>query len=207
MLYPNGYRTRPNVSSPFGPRDPRIGIGSMHNGADLTNFTTIHAVAAGRVTFAGWMNAAAGYTIVIDHGAGVSSLYMHNRHHWVSRGDRVVEGQEIGIIGDTGNATGICCHLEIRIHGRSIDPLPYIAARLPKTPTTAGGTTPPADLQEAETMYIANVKNGETFYLVIGTKAHKLAAGSGARSSGIPILNYPDAQAVKWLKTVVSGID
>lgn len=206
MLYPNGSRTRPYVSSPYGPRDPRVGISSMHHGADLTGFTAIHAVAAGRVTFAGWMNDAAGYTIVIDHGAGVSSVYMHNAAHHVRSRDRVVAGQEIAVMGRTGNASGKCCHLEIRIRGKSTDPLPYIAARL--TTTAGGSTRPPAQEEEEETMYIANVKNGHTFYLVLGKSAHKLASGSGARGSGIPILNYPDDTAVAWLKAGgVTGID
>lgn len=53
--------------------------------------------------------------------------------------------------------------------------------------------------------YIANVKNGN-FYCITGTKAHKLGAASGARQSGMPIINYADDWAVAQLKTVVTGI-
>ncbi len=71
----------------------------------------------------------------------------------------------------------------------------------------SGGATGALASNESEEdeMYIANVKNGN-FYLVIGTKAHALGAASGARDSGIPIINYVDDWAVSKLKTVVSGI-
>lgn len=135
MLYPNRSKTRPRVSSPFGPR-PNVGAFSFHYGADLIGFEQIHAIAAGRVTFAGWMNPAAGYTIVIDHGGGVTSLYMHNERHHVTKGDRVAEGEHIADMGQTGNASGECNHLEIRVRGTSVEPLAYIAARLPRSGST-----------------------------------------------------------------------
>lgn len=138
MLYPNGSTIRPTVSSPFG-RRPNVGAFSFHYGADLIGFTTIRAIAAGKVTFAGLLNAAAGYTVIVDHGGGVTSLYMHNDAHHVRKGDRVAEGQAIALMGDSGNATGDCCHLEIRINGTSVEPLGYISARL----TNTGGSTAP----------------------------------------------------------------
>src|SRR5690554_349144 len=128
MLWPNGSTTRPAISSPFGPRSG--GAFSVHYGTDFTGFATIRAVAPGLVTFAGWMNDAAGNTVVIDHGGGVSSVYMHNASHTVSRGARVTEGQPIAVMGASGNATGPCCHLEVRLNGTSVDPVPYITARL-----------------------------------------------------------------------------
>lgn len=149
MLYPNGTKTRPAVTSPFGPR--KGGAFSFHYGADLVGFTTICAIAAGKVTFAGWMNPAAGYTIIIDHGGGVTSLYMHNAAHHVRRGDRVTEGQHIAVMGRSGNASGNCNHLEIRTHGISVEPLAYIAARLPRT-GSATSTTPKPQPQEDDDM-------------------------------------------------------
>lgn len=148
MLYPDGSPNRPNVSSPFGPR--KGGAFSIHYGADLTGFTTIRAVTAGKVTFAGWMNAAAGNTIIIDHGNGVSSVYMHNASHQVSRGDDVAEGTPIAAMGATGNATGRCCHLEIRIKGTSVDPLPYIAARITRPTGSATASQPPTTTNQED---------------------------------------------------------
>ncbi|WNM66272.1 endolysin [Microbacterium phage Astro16] len=129
-MYPHGAKTPPKVSSPFGPRDPRVGISSQHNGADLIGFEDVHAVEAGTVTSAGWMNNAAGITVVIDHGGGITSLYMHLERVSVSRGARVAEGAKIGEVGSTGNATGDCLHYEIRLNGRSVEPMGWTAARI-----------------------------------------------------------------------------
>lgn len=164
MLYPNGTTRRPAVSSPFGPRDG--GAFSFHYGADLIGFRTIRAVAAGRVTFAGWMNNAAGYTVAIDHGGGVTSVYMHNASHHVRRGEHVTEGQPIAVMGDSGNATGPCNHLEIRVRGRSVEPLGYIAAQLtapaptgnPTSPNPANPATNPNHQEEEMTATYINVK-------------------------------------------------
>jgi hypothetical protein len=162
MLYPNGTTSRPRVSSPYGPRDSSIGISSFHAGADLIGFGTIHAIAAGRVTFAGWMNNAAGRTVIIDHGNGITSVYMHNDTHRVRRGDRVTEGQPIATMGDTGNASGPCNHLEIRIRGKRTEPLAYIAARLPRTPApTSAPTTTPTKEEEEMPIIIVQRKNSQ----------------------------------------------
>ena len=61
-------------------------------------------------------------------------------------------------------------------------------------------------IEEDDMAYIANVKSGH-FYLVTGTKAHKLGAASNARRSKMPIIDYPDDWAVQQLKSVVTGID
>lgn len=193
MLYPNGTTTRPRVSSPYGPRDPRIGVSSFHAGVDLIGYAVIHAVASGVVTFAGRMNSAAGNTVVIDHGAGVTSVYMHNASHKVTRGQRVTEGQPIAVMGDTGNASGPCNHLEIRAHGKHTEPLTYIAARLTSTPT------------QEDSMFIAIVRKKD-WYLVVGGRACLLGAASDARNSGAPILYFPDDWAVNELAKIVTGI-
>lgn len=199
MLWPSGSAIRPNISSPFGPRTG--GAFSIHYGADLTGYTTVSSCGAGLVTFAGWMNGSAGYTVAIDLGGGVTEVHMHLATIAVARGDRVPVGRALGRMGSTGNATGNCDHLEIRINGTSIDPIPYVTARL--AGTASGGTTTP-DTPE-DSMFIAIVRNKD-WYLVVGGKAALLGAASGARESGAPILNFVDDWAVKQLKRVVSGI-
>ncbi|MGB3375322.1 MAG: M23 family metallopeptidase [Microbacterium sp.] len=136
MLYPNGSTRRPRVSSPYGPRDPSIGVSGFHFGADLIGFPIVRAAAAGKVTFAGWMNNAAGNTVVIDHGDGVTTVYMHNKSFKVRAGKRVTAGQPIAEMGSTGNASGLCSHFEVRVKGRHVDPLAYVASTI--TTNTTG---------------------------------------------------------------------
>ena len=203
MLYPNGTRIRPHVSSPYGPRDPSIGVSSFHHGADLTGFRTIRAVAAGKVTFAGWMNDAAGNTVVIDHGNGVTSVYMHNRSITARTGNRVIEGGGIAVMGETGNASGPCCHLEIRVHGKSTEPLAYIQARITTTNPTPAGTPAPT-LQEDEMIIRIKGKTGARrggLYLIQGGKATFLGADPG---QGFPVLE--DEEQIAALQKRVSGI-
>lgn len=169
MRYPNNSTTPPKVSSPFGPRDPSVGISSQHNGADLVGFTKVHAVAAGRVTFAGWMNDAAGYTVVLDHGAGITSLYMHNKSHTVTKGQHVAEGDQVAVMGMTGNASGPCNHLEIRVQGRSVDPMPYIAARLTGGAAAGGSSPAPQTPQTTTNPYQEDEEMTATYINVQGT--------------------------------------
>ena len=203
MLYPDRSTTRPRVSSPYGPRDPRIGISSIHAGADLIGFETIHAIAAGKVTFAGWMNDAAGNTIVIDHGNGVSSRYMHNESHRVRRGQRVDEGEPIGEVGQSGNATGDCLHLEVRLHSKHTDPLAYIAARLPRPSSSTPATNPTTPEEDTMILFIkgkAGARRGG-LYLIRGDQAEFLGSTSG---KGFPTLT--DEREIVELQKHVKGI-
>jgi hypothetical protein len=164
MRFPDGSTKAPYVTSPFGKRQG--GAFSFHYGADMIGFATIKAVASGKVTFAGWMNNAAGNTVVIDHGNGVTSLYMHNAQHYVRKGDNVKEGQDIAFMGRSGNATGACCHLEIRVHGTSVEPVSYINARL-SAPAGEAKTPEPVEVPEEmeSNMYIVKEQNG-TYWLI-----------------------------------------
>lgn len=88
------------------------------------------------------------------------------------------------------------------------NPVPGVGSGAGSSAGSGGsGVVPPGRVEEDEDdMYIANVKNGN-FYLVIGKQAHALGGASGARESGIPVINYPDDWAVKQLKAGgVTGI-
>lgn len=104
---------------------------NFHSGIDITakKGTHIRAISDGLVITSG--NSIDGYSkygriIVIDHGDGVQSLYAHNDKNYVQEGQCVKQGEIIGEIGSTGNATGNHVHLEIIKNGKTIDPLKYL---------------------------------------------------------------------------------
>ena len=96
----------------------------------------VYAAASGRVSVVRWSknratnNRSGGYGnyIIIDHGNGYQTLYAHlpNTAPFVAVGDQVTARQQIGLMGNTGNASGSHLHFEVRLNGRIIDPNPLI---------------------------------------------------------------------------------
>lgn len=100
--------------------------GRMHQGDDYSapTGTPIRASDGGVVTVSGWYYGY-GYSVIIDHGGGVKTLYGHCSKLYVSAGDRVFQGQTIAAVGNTGNSTGPHCHFEVIVNGRHVDPSLY----------------------------------------------------------------------------------
>ena len=102
--------------------------GGRHRGVDICApaGTPIYASAGGTVTKAGYNKAGAGtgygYSVIINHGGGYSSVYAHCLSLTVSAGQTVKQGQLIGYLGSTGRSTGNHCHFEIRLNGSYIPP-------------------------------------------------------------------------------------
>lgn len=69
-----------------------------------------------------------GEYIIIDHHDGTMTLYGHMspNSRTVSKGDYVEQGQVLGIVGTTGNSTGLHLHFEVRVNGKCVNPLPYL---------------------------------------------------------------------------------
>jgi murein DD-endopeptidase MepM/ murein hydrolase activator NlpD len=109
------------VTSGFGWR-----WGRMHQGIDISApaGTTIRAVAAGTVIYAGWMGGYGNLT-VIDHGNGLATAYAHQSAIYVGGGS-VSQGTAIGAVGCTGSCTGNHLHFEVRINGNAVDPMGYL---------------------------------------------------------------------------------
>lgn len=110
------------ITSTFGPR-----WGTIHQGIDIACpiGTPILAGESGTV-IASYLSSSAGEYIVIDHGGGVSTEYMHNSVRLVNVGDTVTRGQVIAYSGNTGWSTGPHCHFGVRINGVRVDPMPYL---------------------------------------------------------------------------------
>jgi len=120
-----GYYSR---SSEYGGRtNPISGKYETHSGIDIPapTGTNIVAAEAGTVILSGY-NGGYGYTIIIDHGGGLTTLYGHNSSLVAGYGEYVSKGQTIAKCGTTGYSTGPHCHFEVRVNGSSTQPLNYL---------------------------------------------------------------------------------
>ena len=67
-----------------------------------------------------------GKHVTISHGGGLASLYAHMSAMVAKAGASIKQGARVGSVGATGNVTGPHLHLEARINGKSVDPMPYL---------------------------------------------------------------------------------
>lgn len=115
------------VTSPFGTRfHPVQKRNKTHTGIDIGagHGASIVAAESGTVLRAGW-NSGYGNYVVIDHGAGVQTLYGHCSVLQVQSGQSVSRGQQIALVGSTGVSTGPHLHFEVLINGEYTDPMGY----------------------------------------------------------------------------------
>jgi len=107
-------------------------VQSTHQGLDfrVPTGTPVAAVNSGTVILAKPLYFE-GNCIVIDHGQGLLTLYLHLSEMRVKEGERVVKGQQIGLSGGTGRATGPHLHLAVRWQGIYLNPAGLLALRLP----------------------------------------------------------------------------
>ena len=129
----NGMFTHPcpgysRISSEFGWREaPIAGAGNNHKGMDLAapTGTPIYAAAAGTVTTARY-SSSAGNWVVINHGNGLQTYYMHASALYVSEGQSVSKGQNIAAVGSTGQSTGPHLHFQVMLNGTPVNPRNYL---------------------------------------------------------------------------------
>jgi len=118
------------LGSPYGMRvDPLSGAVGYHPGVDFEAGAgeQIHAAAGGIVVMAGDCGGY-GNCVVLDHGHSMGTLYAHQSRVLVAVGDRVGDGEVIGLVGSTGKSTGPHLHFEVRFHGIPVDPVPTLTA-------------------------------------------------------------------------------
>jgi len=128
------------VSEAFGTRRTFNGkLASIHRGLDYhaKEGTPILAANAGTVVLAQELFYE-GNCVIIDHGQQFMTLYMHLSHIQVSEGEKVKEGQQIGLSGATGRATGPHLHVAVRWQGAYLDPGELWTLSLPALPRTPG---------------------------------------------------------------------
>ena len=132
VLMGEGFFTNPcptaTESSGFGYRDFD---NSFHKGLDMAapQGTPYFAADDGVVLYAtndGGYNGGAGNWVVISHGNGIVTKYMHSLTTFVKPGDQVTRGQNIGLVGSTGQSTGPHLHFQVEVDGVAVNPLNYI---------------------------------------------------------------------------------
>ncbi|WP_241209908.1 M23 family metallopeptidase [Vibrio caribbeanicus] len=127
---PNGRPVKNgHLSSRYGKRlHPVKKIRAMHHGIDyaVKSGTPIYATADGIVETARKSNMGSGNFLKITHSFGFTSSYSHLQGFEVIKGEYVRKGDLIGYTGNTGLSTGAHLHYEIRLVGRSLDPLPFV---------------------------------------------------------------------------------
>ena len=64
--------------------------------------------------------------MVINHGNGLVTKYMHHSALAVSQGQNVSKGQQIGYVGNTGNSFGAHLHFQVELNGAAVDPMGYL---------------------------------------------------------------------------------
>jgi murein DD-endopeptidase MepM/ murein hydrolase activator NlpD len=125
---PSIWPARGWVTSDFGHRlDPYTADRVMHQGLDIAapHGKEVLSPSDGTVVFAG-LEGGYGNVLVIDHGYGVKTRYGHLAQIDVKPGQRVIRGQKVGTVGNTGRSTGPHLHYEVRVNGVSENPRKFI---------------------------------------------------------------------------------
>ncbi len=116
------------ISDNYGNRThPILGTKQFHNGVDLAAPAGSPILAAydGTVVAAAYSGTMGNY-VMIDHGSGLYTIYMHASKLYVSKGAEVTKGQKIAAVGSTGRSTGNHLHFSVRLNGNYTSPWNYL---------------------------------------------------------------------------------
>lgn len=163
LLWPNGSTNIPEVGSEYGARKPidtngdgRPDTSNFHRGIDLVGFSAIKSPVDGVVTFAGW-HWAGGNLLHIQAVNGTRCELWHNASLKVVKGQRVTAGQDVAVMGDTGQADGVHCHYEIHpAGGAAVNPRTYYAEAKAAS-TQAPTPIPLPEINQENEMFSARI--------------------------------------------------
>lgn len=117
------------ISDEYGMRiHPTLGVEQFHNGVDFAapKGTAIYAAYDGKVAAAAYSGTMGNY-VMIDHGDGLYTIYMHASELYVEKDDIVVRGETIAAVGSTGRSTGNHLHFSVRLNGAYTSPWNYLS--------------------------------------------------------------------------------
>ncbi len=130
MLWPVA-TTGTTITSNYGTRVYPIQgtnvVTDFHLGLDIAapSGSLIVSALDGVVVYAGWLGSY-GNCVMVQHGDGITTVYGHGQKVLTERGKEVKQGEPIMEVGSTGNSTGPHCHFEVRIDGKTTDPLQFV---------------------------------------------------------------------------------
>jgi len=115
------------MTSGYGKRSsPTAGASSNHKGVDIVlNDKNVPAVMGGEVVATGYSRTAGNY-VQVQQQDGTLAKYFHLASQNVAKGDKVSEGQKIGVMGSTGVSTGPHLHFQVEKDGSVLDPIAYL---------------------------------------------------------------------------------
>ena len=116
------------VTDEFGIKRVYLNGQTRHGGVDLRapRGTAIKAINSGVVLLAANNFSLEGNMVIIDHGSGIFSLYLHLSKINAIEGTEIKKGEIIGLSGSTGSAHGPHLHFIIKVNGTNVDPLAFI---------------------------------------------------------------------------------
>ena len=120
--------TYTRISDEYGMRmHPILNVQQFHNGVDFAapKGTAIYAAYDGKVTAASYSSTMGNY-VMIDHGDGLFTIYMHASALYVKKGQTVLKGEKIAGVGTTGRSTGNHLHFSVRLNGEYVSPWNYL---------------------------------------------------------------------------------
>lgn len=129
FVFPLASYTR--VSDDYGNRiHPTLKVPQFHNGVDFASpkGTAIYAAYDGVVVAADYSSTMGNY-VMLDHGSGLYTIYMHASKLEVKKDDIVVRGETIAKVGSTGRSTGNHLHFSVRLNGSYVSPWNYISKK------------------------------------------------------------------------------
>lgn len=115
------------VTDVYGYKRQTGSVSLSHQGTDFraAEGTPVYAINSGKVAFADTLRNY-GYTVIIDHGLGLMTLYMHLSEIKVEKGDSLEKGDLVALSGNTGYSLGPHLHLSVRLNTLSIDPMKFL---------------------------------------------------------------------------------
>lgn len=120
--------TYTRISDEYGMRmHPILKVQQFHNGVDFAapKGTAIYAAYDGKVTAASYSSSMGNY-VMIDHGDGLFTIYMHASVLYVKKDQIVIKGEKIAGVGTTGRSTGNHLHFSVRLNGEYVSPWNYL---------------------------------------------------------------------------------